>query len=169
MWHHIGTKFLNTMKMNMQKRITQTSTISNLDSLAKLMDSRFTIPGTNIRFGLDSIIGLLPGVGDFATFMVSGYMVSILAKNGASGFVLARMTLNILIDALIGSIPILGDIFDVVFKANQRNIKLLREHYVEGRHKGGAWKVILPIILLLILVIAALTWVSYKIFSWVFN
>ena len=157
------------MKMNMQKRITQTSTISNLDSLAKLMDSRFTIPGTNIRFGLDSIIGLLPGVGDFATFMVSGYMVSILAKNGASGFVLARMTLNILIDALIGSIPILGDIFDVVFKANQRNIKLLREHYVEGRHKGGAWKVILPIILLLILVIAALTWVSYKIFSWVFN
>ena len=157
------------MKMNMQKRITQTSTISNLDSLARLMDSRFTIPGTNIRFGLDSIIGLVPGVGDFATFMVSGYMVSILAKNGASGFVLARMTLNILIDALIGSIPILGDIFDVAFKANQRNIKLLREHYVEGRHKGGAWKVILPIILLLILVIAALTWVSYKIFSWVFN
>ena len=157
------------MKMNMQKRITQTSTISNLDSLARLMDSRFTIPGTNIRFGLDSIIGLVPGVGDFATFMVSGYMLSILAKNGASGFVLARMTLNILIDALIGSIPILGDIFDVAFKANQRNIKLLREHYVEGRHKGGAWKVILPIILLLILVIAALTWISYKIFSWVFN
>ena len=153
----------------MQKSINQTSTISNLDSLAKLMDSRFTIPGTNIRFGLDSIIGLVPGVGDFATFMVSGYMVSILAKNGASGFVLARMTLNILIDALIGSIPILGDIFDVAFKANQRNIKLLREHYVEGRHKGGAWKVILPIILLLILVIAALTWASYKIFSWVFN
>ena len=153
----------------MQKSINQTSTISNLDSLAILMDSRFTIPGTNIRFGLDSIIGLVPGVGDFATFMVSGYMLSILAKNGASGFVLARMTLNILIDALIGSIPILGDIFDVAFKANQRNIKLLREHYVEGRHKGGAWKVILPIILLLILVIAALTWVSYKIFSWVFN
>lgn len=153
----------------MQKSINQTSTISNLDSLAKLMDSRFTIPGTNIRFGLDSIIGLVPGVGDFATFMVSGYMVSILAKNGASGFVLARMTLNILIDALIGSIPILGDIFDVAFKANQRNIKLLREHYVEGRHKGGAWKVILPIILLLLLAIAALTWVSYKIFSWVFN
>ena len=153
----------------MQKSINQTSTISNLDSLAKLMDSRFIIPGTNIRFGLDSIIGLVPGVGDFATFMVSGYMLSILAKNGASGFVLARMTLNILIDALIGSIPILGDIFDVAFKANQRNIKLLREHYVEGRHKGGAWKVILPIILLLILVIAALTWASYKIFSWVFN
>ena len=153
----------------MQKSLNQTSTISNLDSLAKLMDSRFTIPGTNIRFGLDSIIGLVPGVGDFATFMVSGYMLSILAKNGASGFVLARMTLNILLDALIGSIPILGDIFDVAFKANTRNITLLREHYVEGRHKGGAWKVILPIILLLLLVIATLTWLSYKLLSWVFN
>ena len=123
----------------------QKSAISNLDLLAKLMDSQFTIPGTNIKFGLDSLIGLVPGAGDFATFLVSGYMVLVLAKNGASGFVLARMTLNILIDALVGSIPILGDIFDVAFKANQRNMKLMREHYIEGRHRGSAWKLILPV------------------------
>ncbi|MEO7306675.1 MAG: DUF4112 domain-containing protein [Ferruginibacter sp.] len=152
----------------MQTKSNHGSAISNIDSLAKLMDSQFTIPGTNIRFGLDAIIGLVPGAGDFATFLISGYMVIVLAKNGASGFVLARMTLNILIDALIGSIPILGDVFDVAFKANQRNVKLMHEHYIEGRHRGGAWKIILPVMLLLLLVIAALAWLSYKIFVWLF-
>src|SRR6187551_267008 len=148
----------------MQVVSNQRSAISNLDLLAKLMDSQFTIPGTNIKFGLDSLIGLVPGAGDFATFLVSGYMVTVLAKNGASGFVLARMTLNILIDALVGSIPILGDIFDVAFKANQRNMKLMREHYIEGRHRGGAWKLILPVMFILLIFVAGLAWLTYKIF-----
>ena len=147
----------------------QRSAISNLDLLAKLMDSQFTIPGTNIKFGLDSLIGLVPGAGDFATLFVSGYMVMVLAKNGASGFVLARMTLNILIDALVGSIPILGDIFDVAFKANQRNMKLMREHYIEGRHRGSAWKLVLPLLFILLIFVAGLAWLSYKIFVWLFN
>jgi ABC-type uncharacterized transport system permease subunit len=96
-------------------------------------------------------------------------MVMILAKNGANGFVLARMTFNILIDALIGSIPILGDLFDVAFRANQRNVKLMREHYIEGRHKGGAWKLVVPLLLSVLLVIAALAWVSYKAYLWLFT
>jgi hypothetical protein len=153
----------------MQAKSYQASAISNIEALAKLMDSQFTIPGTKIRFGLDAIIGLVPGAGDFATFLISGYMVMILAKNGASGFVLARMTFNILIDALIGSIPILGDLFDVAFRANQRNMKLMREHYIEGRHKGGAWKLVLPLMLSVLLVIAALAWVSYKAYLWLFT
>jgi hypothetical protein len=153
----------------MQAKSYQASAISNIEALAKLMDSQFTIPGTQIRFGLDAIIGLVPGAGDFATFLISGYMVMILAKNGASGFVLARMTFNILIDALIGSIPILGDLFDVAFRANQRNMKLMREHYIEGRHKGGAWKLVLPLMLSVLLVIAALAWVSYKAYLWLFT
>ncbi|MEO7140880.1 MAG: DUF4112 domain-containing protein [Ferruginibacter sp.] len=153
----------------MQAKSYQASAISNIEALAKLMDSQFTIPGTKIRFGLDAIIGLVPGAGDFATFLISGYMVMILAKNGASGFVLARMTFNILIDALIGSIPILGDLFDVAFRANQRNVKLMREHYIEGRHKGGAWKLVLPLMLSVLLVIAALAWVSYKAYLWLFT
>lgn len=133
------------------------------------MDSRFTIPGTNIKFGFDALIGLVPGAGDFATLFVSGYMVTILAKNGASGFVLARMALNVLIDALLGSIPLIGDIFDVAFKANVRNVKLMREHYVEGRHTGGAWKVAVPLLLVLGLVVGALAWVSYQFFVWLFS
>ncbi len=133
------------------------------------MDSQFKIPGTDIRFGLDSLIGLIPGAGDFGTFLVSGYMLMVLAKNGASGFVLARMTLNILIDALVGSIPVLGDLFDVAFKANQRNMQLMREHYVEGRHRGGAWKLILPILIILLVFVAGLAWLSYRLFVWLFS
>lgn len=150
----------------MQVKSNQSSAISNLELLAKLMDSQFRIPGTNIRFGLDALLGLIPGAGDFGTFLVSGYMVLVLAQNGASGFVLARMTLNILIDALFGSVPVLGDIFDVAFKANQRNTTLMREHYVEGRHKGSAWKVIVPVLLILLLFVAAIAWLSYKIVVW---
>ncbi len=75
----------------------------------------------------------------------------------------------LLIDALLGSIPLIGDIFDVAFKANIRNVKLMREHYVEGRHTGGAWKVAVPILLLLMLFVGFLAWVSYQFFVWVFN
>ncbi|MEO6732943.1 MAG: DUF4112 domain-containing protein [Ferruginibacter sp.] len=153
----------------MPVKTNQRSAISNLDFLAKLMDAQFKLPGTNIRFGLDALIGLVPGAGDFGTLLVSGYMVMVLAKNGASGFVLARMTLNILLDALVGSIPILGDIFDVAFKANQRNMKLMREHYVEGRHRGGAWKVVLPVLVMLLLIVTGLAWLSYKLFVWLVN
>ena len=145
-----------------------TTEIKNLQVIAKLMDSQFRIPGTDVKFGLDALIGLVPGAGDFVTFLISGYMVSVMAKNGASGFVLARMVLNIVIDSLVGSIPILGDIFDVAFKANQRNVTLMQQHYVEGRHKGGAWKVIVPVLLMLLILIGGLAWLAYKLFVWIF-
>ena len=70
------------------------------------MDAKFKIPGTDIRFGLDALIGLIPGAGDLAGFGVSGYMIWVMANNGASGFVLARMILNVLIATFFGSIPI---------------------------------------------------------------
>ena len=98
-----------------------------MERLARLMDAQLH-PGTDMRFGLDGIIGLIPGAGNLATFAVSGYMVLILAQNGASGYVLARMVLNILLDAFIGSIPLLGDLFDFAFKANMRNLRLMQEH-----------------------------------------
>jgi hypothetical protein len=114
------------LNIDMLVKNAQPPALRNMESMAKLMDSQFTIPGTNIKFGLDALIGLVPGAGDFATFLISGYMLTILAQNGASGFVLARMGLNVLIDSLFGAVPILGDIFDVAFKANQRNMKLMR-------------------------------------------
>lgn len=143
--------------------------LKNMDLLARLMDSQFKIPGTNIKFGLDALIGLVPGAGDFATFLISGYMITVLASNGASGFVLARMVLNVVIDSLFGAIPVLGDIFDVAFKANQRNMKLMQQHYVEGRHKGGAWKVVIPVLFILFILVGLLAWLAYKLFVWLYH
>ena len=144
----------------------ENSPTKNIEWLVRLMDSQFKIPGTNIRFGLDPLIGLIPGFGDIASFIVSAFMVSSFAKKGASGYVLARMTFNIIFDALLGAIPIVGDIFDFGFKANERNIKLMREHYIEGRHKGSASKVIIPLLLFLIMIVALIGWLSYKLINW---
>jgi hypothetical protein len=147
-------------------RTPQNKALRHMDMLAKLMDGQFRIPGTEFRFGLDALIGLIPGAGDFSSFLISAYMLTVLAKNGASGFVLSRMVLNIVIDALIGSIPVAGDLFDFVFKANQRNMKLMHEHYEEGRHKGGAWKVVVPVLLVLGIFMVGLVWVVYKVVAW---
>ncbi len=155
--------------MNMRQELaTNNKAVRDIGWLAKLMDSQFRIPGTNFRFGLDGLLGLIPGAGDLSTFAVSGYMLIIMARNGASGYVIARMTLNVLIDALIGSIPIIGDLFDIAFKANMRNLKLMQEHYQEGRHRGGAWKIIVPVLLFLLLVIIGLIWLVYRFFGWLF-
>jgi len=152
----------------MKQTLPPPRALKNLDTLAKLMDAQFRVPGTDFRFGLDSVIGLIPGVGDLSTFAVSGYMLSLMAKNGASGFVLARMSLNIVIDAIFGSIPILGDLFDVAFKANMRNMRLMQEHYKEGRHRGSAWKVIVPVLVILFAVIVTIIWGVYKLLAQLF-
>lgn len=131
-----------------------------LDTLSSLMDSRFRVPGTSIRFGLDFIIGLFPGVGDFAGLAISGILVIGMARHGASGRVVAKMLGNILLDALAGLIPILGDLFDLSFKANRRNIALLREHYQEGRHQGNAWGVLIGAALLVLLALSAFAWLA---------
>ena len=148
---------------------TRNKELKSVELMARLMDSRFKIPGTRFRFGLDPLIGLIPGLGDFTGFLISGYMILICARNGASGFVLARMTFNIFIDALIGAIPLIGDLFDFAYKANDRNLKLMQQHYIEGRHKGGAWKVVVPILIVLFIVIAVLAWCGYKVFTWLIH
>jgi hypothetical protein len=150
------------------KPVPLNSSLRHIKSLAKLMDSKFTIPGTQIKFGLDALIGLIPGAGDLSTFAVSGYMVMIMAKNGASGYVLARMIINILIDAIIGAIPFIGDIFDVAFKANNRNMNLMERYYTDGKYKGSAWKAIIPILIILFLIILFIIWLSSKLLSYLF-
>ncbi|RYZ21200.1 MAG: DUF4112 domain-containing protein [Chitinophagaceae bacterium] len=130
--------------------------------LTKLMDKQFKVPGTSFRFGLDGIIGLIPGAGDVTTFAVSCYLLTLMARNGASGYVMARMVLNVAIDLLVGAIPFVGDLFDFAFKANSRNLRLMQEHYVDGRHRGSAWKVLLPVLLLLLAVMIGAGWLVYK-------
>lgn len=103
--------------------------ILKLEQLADLMDNQFTIPGTDIRIGLDPILGLIPGVGDTASLAVSGYIIHKARQNGVHPILLSRMTWNVFMDWLIGLVPLVGDIFDVGFKANRRNIELIRAHF----------------------------------------
>ena len=152
----------------MSRRYSTHRSLKHIDYLARLMDAQFRVPGTNFRFGLDAIIGLIPGGGDLSTFAVSGYMLWIMAQNGASGYVLARMVLNVLFDTLIGSIPLIGDVFDVFYKSNMRNLRLMQEHYREGRHRGSAWKVIIPVLLVLFLIIVGVIWLTYRLLASLF-
>lgn len=106
--------------------------LRRLEALAKLMDNAFVLPGTDIRFGLDGVIGLVPGIGDVVSGLVSSYLIWEARRLGVSRWILGRMMANTLIDATIGAIPLAGDFFDVMFKANIKNMALLRRH-LEGR------------------------------------
>jgi hypothetical protein len=100
-----------------------------LEQLADLMDNRFVIPGTDIRLGLDAILGLLPGIGDTASLAVSGYIIHKARKAGVHPFLLSRMGYNVFLDWLVGLVPFVGDLFDVSIKANKKNVELLRAHF----------------------------------------
>jgi hypothetical protein len=102
--------------------------IARIDRLASLLDTRFVIPFTKFRFGADSLIGLAPGFGDVVTTALALYIVYEAHKLGAPKAVLARMLGNVAIDGMIGVVPVAGDVFDVMFRANRRNVRILREH-----------------------------------------
>lgn len=110
----------------------------NLDLLAHLLDDWFRIPGTSIRFGIDGIIGLIPGLGDILAGLASCIIVIAAWFRGIPYVTLARMVVNIGIDVLIGAIPILGDMFDIAWKANRRNYNLMTRH-LQQPHKH-TWK-----------------------------
>jgi hypothetical protein len=110
--------------------------VARLDALATLMDSAFIIPGTNIRMGLDAVIGLLPVAGDLISSMVSSYIVWEARQLGVPRWLLARMMLNVAIDTAVGSVPVVGDAFDVMFRANLKNMALLKGYL--ARQPGPA-------------------------------
>ena len=97
-------------------------------ALAHAMDRAVRIPGTEITVGLDPIIGLIPGVGDIAGGVLSGYVVLVAVRAGAPTSVIARRVSNVALDSLLGAVPLLGDLFDFGWKANTRNVALLQEH-----------------------------------------
>lgn len=99
-----------------------------LRTAARLMDDAVRIPVLGIRVGLDPLLGLLPGAGDLAAAGVSGWIVIEAARLGASPTVIARLLLNMALDILLGTVPVLGDIFDVTFRANRRNLRILERH-----------------------------------------
>ncbi|QNF35861.1 DUF4112 domain-containing protein [Adhaeribacter swui] len=124
-----------------------------VESVSRLMDSQFRLPGTNFKFGLDPILGFIPLAGTLSTYAVSGILVFTMARYGVSRKVVILMCLNIMLDALIGSIPVLGNIFDFAYKANDRNVRLLRRHYAEGKYKGSGTGIVITVLLLLLVIL----------------
>jgi hypothetical protein len=102
--------------------------MQKLEELAELMDSQFAIPGIPFKFGLDSLVGLIPGIGDTATTVIALYIFREAVHLGIPTGMKWRMGTNIFIDWFVGSIPVIGDIFDFGFKCNRRNMRLLRRH-----------------------------------------
>jgi hypothetical protein len=96
--------------------------------LSRLLDSAFTIPGTRYRFGLDPLIGLVPGLGDAVSAVFSGYIIIQASRLGAPRSVVTRMIANVALDTVVGWIPVLGDLFDVAWKSNLKNMALLEGH-----------------------------------------
>jgi hypothetical protein len=112
------------------------ASLARLDALARLMDSAVAIPGTNIRLGLDALIGLVPVAGDLISNVISTYIVWEARRLGVSRLTVARMLANTAVDTVIGAIPILGDAFDVAFRGNMRNLALLRAHIARNEPHG---------------------------------
>lgn len=107
------------------------SDVRSSNALARLLDTAIRIPGTNIRLGLDAVLGLIPGAGDAVGALLSSYIILAAARQGAPRAVLLRMIGNVAIDSVIGAVPVIGDIFDIAFKSNARNAALLERVAVQ--------------------------------------
>ena len=106
---------------------TREERVARLDVLANLLDTAFILPGTNVRFGFDALIGLVPGIGDAITTAISLYIVLEARQLGAPAHLILRMLANVVVDGFVGAVPLVGDAFDVLWRANRRNVWLLRE------------------------------------------
>ena len=103
--------------------------LDRLDMLATLFDTAFLVPGTNIRFGVESMLRLVPGIGDAAASALSFYLLYEAYRLDVPRLLLARMAANVMLEGAVGFVPVAGDAFDVFFRANRRNVALLRAHF----------------------------------------
>lgn len=140
-----------------------------VESASRLLDTKFRIPFTDIRFGADFLLGLVPGAGDLVSYGFSSILVLTMARHGASPQLAAKMLVNIGLDASVGSIPVLGNVFDLVYKANYRNVELMKEYYVEGEHKGSVWPVVLGVLVGLFVILGLMLWLVFWVLGGLWN
>lgn len=144
-----------------------------LRRLGTLLDAQFRIPGTSVRFGVDAVVGLVPGIGDAAGLVASTAVIVQAVDLGARGFTLARMLTNAAVDGAVGTIPVLGTVFDVAFKANLRNVRLLERHVVDPEATSRASKrtlvaVAAAVVVVLFVVVAAVIAAVAALLTWLF-
>jgi hypothetical protein len=140
----------------------------SLDDLARYLDGLFRVPGTDWRFGLDALIGLIPNVGDTVTSLASFYILVAGVRYGVPKITLLRMAFNIAVDYLVGSIPFIGDAFDFVWKANQQNMELIRTRASgHGKGKTSDYLFVFGLIFLLVAILVGSIVASGLILWWV--
>ncbi len=145
----------------MSNEIERLKLKEKLDKLAWLTDSSIALPGQN-RIGLDSIIGLIPVIGDLIAALISLYIVAIGIRADLPKLMMFRISLNIIFDTVIGAIPIVGDAFDIFFKSNERNVKLLSQYIdnpINSERKNRTWLTVL--LLALLVVNMAFLWIVW--------
>ena len=149
-------------------RRTSSPRFGAVSKFAYWLDAGIRVPGTNFRFGLDPIIGLIPGAGDAAGAVLAGWILVEAIRLGASRATVIRIAGNVALDAAVGAVPLLGDIFDFVWKANLRNVALLERHLAapdraERADRSFVWLVIFGVLVmalgLLVLGILLTRWV----------
>ena len=133
-----------------------------IQRISKFLDNAIVIPGTSYRVGVDPLLGLFPGVGDYFGAFLSGYIVLEAAKIGASRVTLIRMIVNVVIDTIVGLVPGMGDIFDVFWKANARNMMLLQKQLESGERREKAdWLFLGGLLLILLIIVLAMASFSF--------
>lgn len=135
-----------------------------VERVSAWLDNKFAVG--RFRFGLDPILNLVPYGGQIISLSVSMMLVVVMFRNGVRAKVVIKMILNIMMDAVLGAIPFFGQVFDFFNKANEKNIKLLREHYFENKNQGSATGLIIAIIGIIILFTALTVYMMWLIASW---
>ena len=153
------------MKKEILPELPSDPRLATVKRISKLMDEEFEIGG--FKFGLDPILNFVPLAGDLGGYLVSVVLIFTMIKHGASGKVALKMAGNATLDALVGAIPILGWIFDFGYKANTRNVKLLTEHYVEGKHQGKVTPYLIPIMILFLIVLLGIIVLGIWAIGWI--
>jgi hypothetical protein len=154
----------------MSKLVSHTTKIDNLRRLSELLDNAIPLPGTGYRIGIDPILGLLPGGGDTVTGALGAYIVIEAARMGLPRQVVGQMVGNIILDSLVGTIPVLGDLFDVGWKANVKNMALLEKHlHQTQQNQKGNLLFLIGLIILLTAIIIGFATLTLLIIRWLWN
>jgi len=146
--------------------------LGRLRAIARLFDSAFAIPGTKWRFGIDALFGLVPGLGDIVGALVAVYALHVARTLRAPGAIQLHMLSNIAVDALVGTVPLIGDLFDFVFKAQTRNLALLDSWVATPDHTAKRSRrglLLIPIAVLTVFILLTVfgIYMLYLLFSWI--
>jgi hypothetical protein len=143
--------------------------LASLKKYVELLESKFTVPGTQFKFGIDPLLNFIPGVGSYSGLVLGFIFIFLAHSKGVSGKVKVLMFRNVIIDHLLGSLPLAGYVTDFFYKSNVKNMQLLEEHYMEEKHIGSGWKLIFTFVLISIAVlfvtVVVSIWMLTKLFS----